>query len=71
MPPVPRCLPPREIREKLENHGYSIIDHDSDNWTLEHPDKEDCLIIPHAIDLVPVSVAWDVSEAIGMNNYLA
>lgn len=68
MPPV-RPLSPAAIRSLLEQKGYTLIAGDDYNWAFAASLDDEPVIVPHAVDFVPLEVAMSVARRVGFNDY--
>ena len=62
-------LPPAEIRRLLEAPGYRVAGEDHSNWAFASSDDDEPVMVPHAVDLVPLEIALQVAGKVGFNDY--
>lgn len=67
--PVVRPLPPAKIRALLESKGYKLIASDTYNWVFAKGDRDEPVMIPFAVPLVPLEIAHQVAAKTGFNDY--
>ena len=68
--PAINPLPPKEIRALVETNGYKLIDEDAHNWAFTRDDNDAPIIVPRAVDLVPLEIAFHVAQKVGFNEYI-
>jgi hypothetical protein len=67
--PAVAPLPPAAIRELLESHGYEMVAEDDYNWAFAKGENDEPVMVPNAVDLVPLEVAFHVASKVGFNDY--
>ena len=67
--PAVAPLPPDAIRELLESQGYEIIEEDAHNWAFAKGQKDEPVMVPKAVDLVPLEIAFHIARRVGFNEY--
>ena len=69
--PTLRPLPPSTTRKLLESHGHVLVGEDQYNWAfmlLSRPEVPP-VIIPHAVDLIPIEITRHVAYRVGLTTY--
>lgn len=66
-------LPPSDVRQLLENAGYTLVDRDEWNWRFEKRGGDpSVLTIPHTVDYIPLPLANYLAHmVVGAKEYLA
>jgi hypothetical protein len=67
--PAVRPLSPAKIRALLEAKGYKLIGADDYNWAFAIGDADEPILVPIAVDLVPLEIAFQVARKVGFNDY--
>lgn len=67
--PAVAPLPPQAIRELLEAHGYEVIEEDDYNWAFAKSNDDEPVMVPKAVDLVPLEIAFQIARKVGFNDY--
>lgn len=70
---MPAVIPlsPQRIKELLEAHGWELAATDEFNWAFTSMlDLAAApVLVPHAVDLVPIDIAFSVARKVGFNAY--
>jgi hypothetical protein len=67
--PAIRPLSPAKIRALLETKGYKLIASDNYNWAFALGSDDEPVLVPVAVDLVPLEIAFQVARKVGFNDY--
>jgi len=62
-------LPPQAIKELLEAHGYEVVEEDEYNWAFAKGDEDEPVMVPKAVELVPLEIAFHIARKVGFNDY--
>lgn len=67
--PAVKPVPPAAIRGLLEAKGYALIAADDFNWAFALGTDDEPVIVPHAVPVVPLEVAFQIAVKVGFNDY--